>query len=77
MSCLWIPAVLALSVLMAAWIFGAIEPLHIPPRPRAGQKRVACVGDSITYGCFVPGQPWNNYPRRLEKLLGKAYSSPL
>lgn len=73
MSWSWITAGLAAAVLLTALLFGAIEPLHLPPRPKAGQKRVACVGDSITYGCFVPGQPWNNYPRRLEKLLGKAY----
>lgn len=64
---------LALAVLMAAAGFGLINGLHVPPRPRAGQTRVACVGDSITYGCFVPGQPWNSYPRRLGRMLGSGY----
>ena len=60
----------ALAVLLAV-SFGVIDALHVQPRPRAGQKRVACVGDSITYGCFVPGQPWNSYPRQLGRMLGR------
>ena len=63
----------ALAVLLLAASFGVIDTLHVPPRPRAGQKRVACVGDSITYGCFVPGQPWNSYPRQLGRKLGRGY----
>ena len=42
-------------------------------RPRAGQKRAAWVGDSITYGCFAPGQPWNSYPRQLGRMLGHGH----
>ena len=63
----------ALAVLLLAVSFGVIDELHVQPRPRAGQKRVACVGDSITYGCFVPEQPWNNYPRQLGRMLGHGY----
>ena len=63
----------ALAVLLLAVSFGVIDELHVQPRPRAGQKRVACVGDSITYGCFVPGQPWNSYPRQLGRMLGRGY----
>ena len=63
----------ALVVLLLAVSFGVIDALHVQPRPRAGQKRVACVGDSITYGCFVPGQPWNSYPRQLGRMLGRGY----
>lgn len=63
----------ALAVLLVAVSFGVIDVLHVQQRPRAGQKRVACVGDSITYGCFVPGQPWNSYPRQLGRMLGRGY----
>lgn len=62
-----------LAGLLLAVSFGVIDALHVQPRPRAGQKRVACVGDSITYGCFVPGQPWNSYPRKLGRLFGRGY----
>ena len=60
-----------LAGLLLAASFGVIDALHVQPRPRAGQKRVACVGDSIIYGCFVPGQPWNSYPRQLGRMLGR------
>ena len=63
----------ALAVLLLAVDFGVIDALHVQPLPRAGQKRVACVGDSITYGCFVPGQPWNSYPRQLGRMLGRGF----
>ena len=63
----------ALAVRLLAVSFGVIDALHVQPRPRAGEKRVACVGDSITYGCFVPGQPWNSYPRQLGRMLGRGY----
>ena len=62
-----------LAGLLLAASFGVIDALHVQPRPRAGQKRAACVGDSITYGCFVPGQPWNSYPRQLGRMLGRGY----
>lgn len=39
----------------------------------AGQIRVACVGDSITYGHGIIGWPDNNYPAVLQKLLGEDY----
>lgn len=60
-------------VLGAAAYMGALDMLHLPQRVKPGRKRVACVGDSITYGCFIAGQPWNSYPRQLGRLLGKEY----
>jgi acyl-CoA thioesterase I len=44
------------------------------PAPVPGTTRVACVGDSITYGTFVKGRRRNCYPAQLEKLLGKTFS---
>ena len=38
-----------------------------------GQIKVACVGDSITYGHGVKNWPKNNYPVLLQKLLGDEY----
>jgi hypothetical protein len=52
---------------------GSLAGLHISPRPKVGQIRIACVGDSITYGYRVNGQPWNCYPQRLDRLLGSGY----
>ena len=38
-----------------------------------GQIKVACVGDSITYGHGVSNWPQNNYPAVLGRLLGDGY----
>ncbi len=35
--------------------------------------RVACVGDSITYGARVKERKLNSYPMQLQRLLGKDY----
>ena len=46
--------------------------LEVDP-PAEGQIKVACVGDSITYGHGVSNWPDNNYPVLLQKLLGSDY----
>ena len=38
-----------------------------------GQIKVACVGDSITYGHGISNWPQNNYPTVLQNLLGDGY----
>ena len=38
-----------------------------------GQIKVACVGDSITYGHGIQNWPKNNYPVLLQELLGDGY----
>lgn len=61
------------GLLSTAVYMGALDKLHLPQLSKADKKKVACIGDSITYGCFVAGQPWNSYPRQLGRLLGKDY----
>lgn len=39
----------------------------------AGVTRVACVGDSITYGAGVKDREHNAYPVQLQELLGKEF----
>ena len=51
---------------------GAI-PIHKSKKPQNGQVRVACVGDSITYGYGVEHWSRNNYPAVLQSLLGKGH----
>ena len=41
--------------------------------PKEGQIKVACVGDSITYGHGVENWKKNNYPAQLQELLGEDY----
>ncbi len=40
---------------------------------REDQIKVACVGDSVTYGYGIKNQPDNNYPVFLNELLGDDY----
>lgn len=40
---------------------------------KAGQIKVACVGDSITYGHGLSGWPKNSYPALLQGLLKDSY----
>lgn len=47
--------------------------LYNNSEPKAGQIRVACVGDSITYGHSVSGWSKNQYPAVLQGLLGDSY----
>ncbi len=42
-------------------------------QPQEGQIKIACVGDSITYGHGTTGWPANNYPTQLQNLLGEGY----
>lgn len=48
--------------------------LHIRTKAQEGQIKVACVGNSVTYGHSV--FPWykNNYPAVLQTLLGEDYN---
>jgi lysophospholipase L1-like esterase len=39
----------------------------------ARPKRIACVGDSITYGAGVEQREVNNYPAQLGRMLGEGY----
>ena len=50
-----------------------ISLFHPIPKPKPDQIRVACVGDSITYGYRVRNRRKNCYPARLGKLLGDGY----
>jgi acyl-CoA thioesterase I len=38
-------------------------------------ERVACVGDSITYGAGLSGRETNSYPAQLARLLGAGYDT--
>lgn len=51
-------------------LLGAAHPLN---KAKDGQIRVACVGDSLTYGHSVSGWSKNNYPKQLGNNLGDGY----
>lgn len=47
--------------------------IPVGKKPGKGQIRVACVGDSITYGAMIKNWYKYNYPRQLQLLLGSKY----
>ena len=42
-------------------------------RPQRRPIRVACVGNSITYGAGIPNRDANSYPAQLQAYLGDGY----
>ena len=53
--------------------FNGLSGVHPESTVEDGKIRVACVGDSITYGLGIENWPQNNYPTVLEHLLGTEY----
>ena len=65
--------VLAAAALLAfLWVSMGLTTVRFPGRVKPG-RRVACAGDSITYGCNIPLVYFFSYPRKLGRLLGKGY----
>ena len=52
---------------------GRLNGFHPLKKPKDGQIRVACVGDSVTYGFGIPRFKKSSYPAALQKLLGDEY----
>lgn len=65
--------ILAVIVLSVLFNFGFIDFYHPMKKPEKNQIKVACVGDSITFGCTVKNRNKNNYPTILGNLLGEKY----
>ena len=68
-------AVLVLIGFGFGWLyFNGLSGISMKDRePAEGQIRVACIGDSITYGHGISNWPENNYPAVLQRLLGDGY----
>lgn len=67
--------ILTLGIGVFSFLFiNGLSGLHFKNEFSEGQIKVACVGDSITYGHGVT--PWhkNNYPAVLQNLLGDSYN---
>ena len=76
---IWIvPAVFFAAILVlgggfAYLYWNGMSGLRENTSPLPGQIKVACVGDSITYGHGVSNWPENQYPVVLGRLLGENY----
>lgn len=65
--------ILAAIILSVLFHFGFIDFYHPMKKAEKNQTKVACVGDSITFGCTVKNWRKNNYPALLGSLLGEKY----
>ncbi|MCH5151979.1 MAG: hypothetical protein J1F65_04920 [Clostridiales bacterium] len=61
------------TVIFLLFYFGLVNSYHPNKKAKQGDIKVACVGDSITYGCMVANRNKNNYPAVLNELLGSDY----
>ena len=53
--------------------FNGMSGMSNTSEPKEGQIKIACAGDSTTYGHGISGWPKNNYPTVLQNLLGEKY----
>ena len=71
-------AALILLLLTAGFIllysFGLTHIPFIPELPNKDQIKVACVGDSVTYGYGLANWEENSYPAVLQNMLGDDYN---
>ncbi len=65
---IWI--LILLLILAAALILCGYTTLRLPVRRSEAKRRIACVGDSVTYGCTLPLFFLRRYPAVLQKQLG-------
>ncbi len=65
---IWI--LILLLILAAALILCGYTTLRLPVRRSEAKRHIACVGDSVTYGCTLPLFFLRRYPAALQKLLG-------
>ena len=64
----------SLSLLIFSYLyFNGLSGIAQTSTPQPGQIKVACIGDSITYGHGIRNWPRNNYPVLLQNLLGENY----
>lgn len=60
-------------IVVGAMIFVGCTDFHFHDKAKDGQIKVACVGDSITYGMSVINWPKNTYPAQMSEKLGDDY----
>lgn len=72
-----IAVLLSIILLISSFLFIFLcgySGLHLRIKPKEGQIKVACVGDSVTYGHGVLFWHKNSYPAVLQDLLGDGYN---
>ena len=65
--------VVGATAVLAGTYYTGWSGFHFYDKPQDGDVKIACVGDSITYGFGVNNWGKNNYPKQLDTLLGDGY----
>ncbi|OCT16712.1 hypothetical protein A8709_08575 [Paenibacillus pectinilyticus] len=67
--------IIFLMITFLVWLIGywGIASIPFERKARSGQVKVACVGDSLTYGLYVRNWYRNSYPKVLGRMLGKNF----
>ena len=70
-----IAAIVLALVLIGLWVLfnNGLLGVHFHKEAKEGQIKVACVGDSITYGHGISEWLHYNYPAQLQDMLGDKY----
>ena len=58
------------ALLSAALVLCGYTTVRLPVRREEGKQHIACVGDSVTYGCTLPLFFLRRYPAVLQRLIG-------
>ena len=58
------------GLIAAAVILCGYTTVRLPVRREEGKRHIACVGDSVTYGCTLPLFFLRRYPAVLRRLIG-------
>ena len=58
------------ALLTAAVVLCGYTTIRLPVRRKEGKGHIACVGDSVTYGCTLPLFFLRRYPAVLQRLIG-------
>ncbi len=74
----WLISLALIITVLCGGVFGilfsrGLSGRHVYLHPKNGDVRIACVGDSITYGHGIRNWYKNNYPAQLGRLLGDGY----
>ncbi len=58
------------ALIAAAAVLCGYTTVRLPVRREEGKRHIACVGDSVTYGCALPLFFLRRYPAVLRRLIG-------
>ena len=58
------------ALLAAAVVLCGYTTVRLPVRREEGKRHIACVGDSVTYGCTLPMFFLHRYPAVLQRMIG-------